>query len=138
MFGKECSKPFCRRYHKSDECKCKYLMRLGKCPPFFWNHHTNNCVRNELIEWICSEYATPHNTFCEKLTLIERYHSSYKAVLAVLLRSINIRDVDHAIHVVNEFITFPENVHSLSQTYEIGDPDILMEFVSIHNLLKLN
>jgi hypothetical protein len=137
QFAKDCRKPFCSRYHPDIECKCKYLMRLGKCPSYFWNYHSTACIRNELIEWICSEYRTPHNIFCEKLTLIERYHSTYKAVLSILLDSIDIRDMHHAIHVTNEFITFPENIESLLETYGISDKDVIIEFVAIHNLIKV-
>ena len=137
QFNRECVKPFCRKYHSDTECKCKYLMRMGKCPPYFWNYHSSECIRNELIEWICSEYCTPHNTFCEKLVLIERYHSTYKAVLSILLDSINVRDIHHAIHVVDEFITFPDNVQPLVDTYGISkNQDIVLEFIAVHKLLK--
>jgi hypothetical protein len=135
QYGKSCTKGFCGKYHKDAECKCKYLMRMGRCPSYFWNYHCENCIKNELISWVRSEFTTSHDNFCEKLRIVEKYHCAYKAVIAILLNSINIRDATHACNVINELVTFPENMERLLDTYCVTEKDIFRAFIETHNAI---
>lgn len=170
-YDKEC-KTNCSRWHPQTECKCIWLKRLGRCPDSLWQQHLTQCKSydedgecdshcvqadigymeesifgwgHQLSVWARQSFHLTHDQFCAKLALLERYHSAYKASLAIILSMEGIKkQINEAIQLLQYISDHTDDVWIILNKFDTSVPPILADsdkqdailtYISTHRLL---